>query len=265
MESIQVPFYATQGRYLASENDSLLRMKLRAFCSAQLRRLKMVTSTFTHVFELRGGERDRSRTMSKLSRVLLRSVIKQAPYLVHAMPDGGQPILHNDRDVLALAGTTYDTSSFPALCRYVRMLTYYCRKYRIPLSVDVQTFSSSSPNTFVVRVEQSVHTPRESTLMTMQGYEEWVERLTTEAVAAGRDPDCLYANPNIWDTTESSEWELTAHHMKSRGNVPSYQQACHERIFLYLPQITQVILTLSRNFAYASSAFAIRTPEDAGD
>lgn len=265
MESIQVPYYALNGQQVANENVAMLRTKLSEFCLNQLRRLKLVTSTFGHNFDLRAGVRERAKDMAKLSRVLTRNLVKQSPYLANALTAGGRPLIEVSGADLVMRGCTYGTESHRSLARYARSVNYLCRKHSVPAELVVAAFvgDESTPASVSVGLCITVSYPTEiSPLSTAQSYLDWVESNRAQLAEQGRDPDAVYSSSSLWRTASPHTWHSECFEGRLRGcGIP--QLSIPERVFLHLPTALHVMHTISRKFAYASNAFTIRAGEGA--
>lgn len=270
MENIQVPFYALEGNQVAAQNDAALLRKLSEFCLAQLQRLKMVTSTFRHEFNLRASQRERSKGATKLARVLTRSIVKQAPYLANVLTEvPGGALVDSNGTSLVITACVYDHRSGQVINRYVRMLTYHLRKASVPVLVHVDPCTSGEPEEFTgirtvrLRFDLSVWCPSPlSPISSQSALDSWLSEVKGALVASGKDPDGVYANSGLWRTYEPSAWHRESLMARTRGGgLPSL--GVFERVFLHLPTAMHVIQTISRKFAYASNAFTIRAGESA--
>lgn len=265
MENIQVPFYALDGNQVAAQNDAELLRKLSEFCLAQLQRLKMVTSTFSHEFQLRAGQRERSKGASKLARVLTRNIVKQAPYLANVLTAAsGGALVDAEGASLSIHACVYDYRSIQVLSRYCRLLNYHFRKAGVPALVFVdyeEPDLSENTRTVTIRFEMIVSCPLAlSPLSSPAALEAWLTDARDALAADGKDPDGVYAQAHLWRTYEPTAWHRESISARTRGGgLPSL--GVFERVFLHLTEAMHVIQTISRKFAYASNAFTIRTGE----
>lgn len=265
MENIQVPFYALDGNQVAAQNDAALLRKLSEFCLAQLQRLKMVTSTFSHEFQLRAGQRERSKGAAKLARVLTRNIVKQAPYLANALTAAsGGALVDSETDSLSIEACIYDFESARVLSRYCRLLNYVFRKSKFPALVTTNYSESHASEGLVivsVRLYMVASCPQAlSPLSSEEAYAVWLAGARDAKTASGLHPDSVYADDTLWRTYDPLTWHRDSLAARTRSaGMPSL--GVFERVFLHLPEIMRVIQTISRKFAYASNAFTIRAGE----
>lgn len=244
MEQIQVPRYALRLNSQVTDYRSALREKLADFCMAQLRKLKLVTSTFKHPFYLREHFRLQVAGFTKLCKILERAMLKRNPALIYALrPGDSKPLLSVGSDWVSLTVMTNSCDDI-SLRRYLRFLEYTLRKRGIPMQV---MGSVSSNGVLSVKARPRVWWP--TTKAEDEPYGAWVARVQRGFVSCGRSPDAIFAATGHWESVEVYSLSMTptdANHI-----------AVMERIFTVLPEVMQVVQTLSRKFAYASSAFAV--------
>ena len=244
MEQIQVPRYALRSDYQITDYRSSLKEKLADFCTAQLRKLKLVTSTFNHRFYLREHFRFQVKGFGKLCKILERAMLKRNPALVYALrPGDDKPLLSVDGPWICLTVMTNSCDDV-SLKRYIRFLEYTLRKQGVPMQL---TGSVSSEGVLSVKARPAVWWP--ATRQAGETYDAWVARVRAAFVANGQNPDAIFSRMVNWEGIAFSNLELSTTDLNS--------VAVMERIFVVLPEIMQVVQTLSRKFAYASSAFAI--------
>ena len=244
MEQIQVPRYALRSYSQVMDYRSALREKLADFCMAQLRKLKLVTSTFTHRFYLHEHFRFQARGFGKLCKILERAMLKRNPALIYALrPGDSKPLLSVDGDGVSLTVMT-NSCDDTSLRRYLRFLEYTLRKKGIPMQV---TGSVSSEGVLSVMVRPRVWWP--ATRAADEPYDAWVARVQRGFVSRGRSPDAIFAATGHWESVDVCHLSVAP--------ADASHIAIMERIFVVLPEVMQVVQTLSRKFAYASSAFAV--------
>lgn len=272
METIQVPQYALDGRQLLATLRSNITEKLSTFCRNHLQRIKYVTGSFSTTLDLRSSVSTRSRSLSRLAKILYRNAVKANPALSYALSVSSSGVFSANNNGFSLTFHVYGEVMERSIPRYVRYLNYQLMKEGIPLLVREPSFigkTSNTPAHVTVNVEMTVRYPSElHPRSSQESLEDWVRQQREALTTENKDPDGVFsatmADRWSWISLNGLLAELSTMQSRPSGHLGMYKLACPERIVLHAPKIVQVINTISRKFAYATNAFSVTAAGDAG-
>lgn len=255
MESIIIPRRVRQSAAVSSAACEAVMELLSDFTRAQLLKTKLVTSNFKHRFRMRDGDHALTKALVRLAEILRRNLIRQSPYMTHALTSG----------TLLLAPTRtslhckmYTESSVESIARYLRYLNYLACKNGVPVKVGfTSTPVQEGTDIDIVLITYARLPSLDSGILSHDSYESWLAAVQQNAVEAGHGPDSVFTNTELWqDVAYSSCLGGPAAH-NSDVLARCAEIASPERLFIYLPQLLKAVCTLSRKFTYATSAYQL--------
>lgn len=240
-----------------------MQKKLSDFCTEQLKSRKLVTSTFTHEFNLRQSIRQSTKNFNRLSKILSRAIVKEAPYLEHILVENTSNILSSSSAGLLMKGIVY-TSYRATIIRYVTYLNYLCIKQKFPASIHVAFVQLGDDLSSVcLTFSQSVWVPSTTVSRTNKAIlQAAIQAMADIAREQGLDGNSIFRSqvrpgsvlPH-WSAIPSDNWCVEAAKNLGKEDI-CFERAAFEKIFLHIDNIIRVLMNFTRTFAYASNAFS---------
>lgn len=231
---------------------------LAKFGPMKLKEQKLTSSSLAE-FRMT-SETESRRSAQKVRDVLLRHLLKELPFLEY---------MEFKKELKTGIGFSFKNSSAQ---RYARYINYLCRKYAVPAKLYVELNSTAN----VSAIEETLQTLGENVESTLLPNHwlvsaEWAVWNGRQTGPISRHLPLSFAQDAIEELVKNENYWVTINvgnfnRIYRTGACTTTMDIPHvkklvtpERIFLFLPQVLQVLSTLSRASRYDYRAFSYST------